>query len=51
MRLLPYQDSGLRPYRRCSVCETRWHSVLGGRRNGEDALAILTYYLDTTLFT
>jgi len=26
-------------------------SVLGGQRSGEEALAILTYYLDTTLFT
>ncbi|MBS2539207.1 TetR family transcriptional regulator [Catenulispora sp. NF23] len=26
-------------------------SVLGGQRSGEDALAILRYYLETTLFT
>lgn len=26
-------------------------SVLGGQRSGEDALAILSYYLETTLFT
>ena len=26
-------------------------SVLGGQRTGDQALAILRYYLDTTLFT